>query len=128
MFHYAITRRPSRSLINGISQTPEKGKPDYERAMQQYDQYVALLRQCGLAVTVLEPNEEYPDSVFIEDNALCTPHGVAILSRPGAESRRGEASLPDLRQALSQHYDTIEQVEAPGTVDPGDIMMVGDHY
>ena len=48
MFRYAITRRPSRSLINGISQTPEKGKPDYERAMQQYDQYVALLRQCGL--------------------------------------------------------------------------------
>ncbi|MBB1567057.1 N(G),N(G)-dimethylarginine dimethylaminohydrolase, partial [Candidatus Saccharibacteria bacterium] len=58
MFRYAITRRPSRSLINGISQTPEKGKPDYERAMQQYDQYVALLRQCGLEVTVLEPNEE----------------------------------------------------------------------
>ena len=128
MFRYAITRRPSRSLINGISQTPELGKPDYDTAMVQYDRYIEILRELGLEVTVLEANEDFPDSVFIEDNALCTPHGVAILSRPGADSRRGEASLPDLRAALAQHYDTIEQVVEPGTVDPGDIMMVGDHY
>lgn len=128
MFKHAITRRPARSLIDGISQTPELGKPDYEKAIAQYERYVEILRELGLDVTVLEANEDFPDSVFIEDNALCTSHGVAILSRPGAESRRGEASLPDLRAALAQHYDNIEQIEAPGTVDPGDIMMVGDHY
>ncbi len=128
MFKYAIVRRPSRSLIDGISQTPEKGKPDYELALQQHDQYVQILRDLGLEVTVLEANEQFPDSVFIEDNALCTPHGVAILSRPGADSRRGEAELPDLRQALAKHYDTIEQIVEPGMTDPGDIMMVGDHY
>ena len=128
MFKYAIVRRPARSLIDGISQTPEMGKPDYELALQQHDQYVQILRKLGLEVTVLEANEDYPDSVFIEDNALCTPHGVAILSRPGADSRRGEASLPDLRQALEKYYDEIKQVVEPGTTDPGDIMMVGDHY
>ena len=127
MFRYAIVRKPSHSLIDGISQTPEKGKPDYDLAIKQHDQYVQALRDCGLEVTVLEANDQYPDSVFIEDNALCTPHGVAILSRPGADSRRGEASLPDLREALAVHYETIEQVVEPGTVDPGDIMMVGDH-
>lgn len=128
MFHYAIVRKPSHSLIDGISQTPEKGKPDYALAIKQHQEYVTALKNCGLEVTVLEANEEYPDSVFIEDNALCTPNGVAILSRPGAESRRGEASLPDLHDALSRHYDIIEQVIEPGTVDPGDIMMVGNHY
>ena len=128
MFHHAIVRRPSRSLIDGISQTPEKGRPNYELALAQHDTYVELLRKLGLEVTVLEANEDFPDSVFIEDNALCTPHGVAILSRPGAESRRKEAELPDLRRALAEHYDIIEQVVDPGTVDPGDIMMVGDHY
>ena len=119
MFKYAIVRRPSHSLIDGISQTPEMGKPDYDLALQQHDRYVEILRECGLEVTVLEANEDYPDSVFIEDNALCTPRGVAILSRPGAESRRGEASLPDLREALARYYDDIEQVVEPGTTDPG---------
>ena len=128
MFRYAIVRKPSHSLIDGISQTPEKGKPDYDLAIKQHERYVEILRELGLEVTVLEANEQYPDSVFIEDNALCTPHGVAILSRPGAESRRSEASLPDLRKTLTAYYDTIEQVVEPGTVDPGDIMMVGDHY
>ncbi|PID33548.1 N(G),N(G)-dimethylarginine dimethylaminohydrolase [Candidatus Saccharibacteria bacterium] len=128
MFSHAIVRRPSHSLIDGISQTPEKGKPDYQKALEQHDKYVELLRKLGLEVTVLEANEQFPDSVFIEDNALCTPHGVAILSCPGAESRRGESELPDLRQALEAHYENIEQVVGPGTVDPGDIMMVGDHY
>lgn len=128
MFTTAIARTPSRSLIDGISQTPEMGKPDYELALKQHERYVEILRELGLKVTVLESAEDFPDSVFIEDNALCTPHGVAIISRPGADTRRDEVKLPDLRAALAEHYDTIEEVVDPGTVDPGDILMVGDHY
>lgn len=128
MFKYAIVRRPSRSLIDGISQTPEMGKPDYALALQQHARYTDILRECGLEVTVLEAHEDFPDSVFIEDAALCTPHGVAILTRPGAASRREEVNLPDLRAALARYYRQIAQIEAPGTVDAGDIMMVGDHY
>ena len=50
MFKYAIVRRPSHSLIDGISQTPEMGKPDYDLALQQHDRYVEILRECGLEV------------------------------------------------------------------------------
>ncbi len=128
MFKYAIARTPGRSLTDGISQTPELGKPIYELALKQHQNYIEALRQCGLEVKVLEPKEEFPDSTFIEDNALCTPKGVAILSRPGALTRREEAKLPDLRDALDEHFSIIEEIEEPGTVDPGDILMVGEHF
>lgn len=129
MFKHAIVRKPGRSVAEGISQTPELGKPDYDLALKQHDRYVELLEQCGLEVTTLEANEAYPDSCFIEDNALCTEQ-FAILSRPGALTRREEAKLPDLRQALLKFYpaDKIYEIADPGLVDPGDILMIGNHF
>lgn len=129
MFKHAITRQPGRSVADGISQTPELGKPDYELALKQHHNYVNLIKQCGLEVTELEANEAYPDSCFIEDNALCTEKFV-ILSRPGAVTRREEAKLPDLRQALLKFYpeDKIFEIQEPGLVDPGDILMIGEHF
>ncbi len=126
-FKHTIVRRPSRSFINGITSSPELGKPDYDNAIKQHDKYIETLKTCGVDVTVLEPNEEFPDDCFIEDDALCTPK-VAIISRPGALTRRKEVNQLDLREALGKFYDNIEQIEAPGTIEPGDIAMVGDHY
>jgi len=58
MFKNVIVRRPSRSLINGITSAPELGKPDYEKAMQQHDDYIAALKYCGVNVTLLPAMEE----------------------------------------------------------------------
>ncbi len=129
MFKHAITRQPGRSVAEGISQTPELGKPDYDLAIKQHQNYVQLLKDCGLEVIELGPKEEFPDSCFVEDNALCTEK-FAILSRPGALTRREEAKLPDLRQALLKFYpeDKIFEIKEPGLVDPGDILMIGDHF
>jgi len=69
--------------------------------------------------------EEYPDSVFIEDTALLTPD-CAIITNPGALTRRGEAR--SMRSVLSAFYKNIEIVQDPATVDAGDIMKVNDHY
>lgn len=126
-FKHTIVRRPGRSLSNGITSAPELGQPVYENAIKQHDNYIETLKTCAVDVTVLEASEEFPDSCFIEDNALCTPK-VAIISRPGAPTRQREVQMPDLREALSKFYDNIEQIEAPGTIEPGDIAMVGDHY
>ncbi len=126
-FKHTIVRRPGRSLANGITSAPELGQPVYENAIVQHDNYMEVLKQCGVDVTVLEASEEFPDSCFIEDNALCTPN-VVIISRPGAPTRQREVQLPDLREALSKFYDNIEEIVEPGTIEPGDIMMVGDHY
>ena len=72
MLKNAIVRKPGRSLVNGITSTPELGKPDYGLAIKQHDAYIEALRFCGVEVTVLQADERFPDSCFVEDVAVCT--------------------------------------------------------
>jgi dimethylargininase len=88
MFSRAIVRQPGNSLINGIT-TAGLGAPDYELALKQHGQYIDALEQCGLEVTVMPADENYPDGLFIEDAALVMS-GCAVSTRPGASERRGE--------------------------------------
>lgn len=127
MFKNVIVRRPGRSLVNGITSAPELGKPDYELALKQHDEYIKALESCGVKVTVLEPLEEFPDSCFVEDTAVLTPR-CAIISNPGAPSRRGESPL--IVDTIRKFYsdDQIEYIKSPGTMEGGDVMMVGNHF
>ena len=88
MFNQAIVRRPGKSLVKGIT-TAGLGQPDYQLALKQHDAYIEALEACGLGVTVMEAEEDYPDGMFVEDVALVMP-GLAVVTRPGADSRRGE--------------------------------------
>jgi dimethylargininase len=124
MFRNAIVRTPSPSMINGLS-TAGLGKPDYRKALEQHAVYRETLKHLGLDVKVLPQNDKYPDSTFIEDVALCTPY-CAVITRPGAVSRRGE--IAGLRTVLGEYYDKIEIIRLPGTVEAGDILMVGSHF
>lgn len=124
MFSRAIVRRPGKSLVNGIT-TAGLGQPDYELALKQHDAYIAALKSCGLKVTVMPAEEAYPDGMFVEDVALVMPR-CAIVTRPGADSRKGETTSMAIQ--LQPFFDNIETIEAPGTVDAGDIMMVGEHF
>lgn len=123
-FTRAIVRKPGRSLVHGIT-TADLGVPDYERALQQHAAYVEALRGCGLQVMELPALEDFPDSTFVEDVALCTRVG-AVVTNPGAASRNGERA--HIRAALEAHFATLEEIVAPGTLDAGDVMMVGDHF
>jgi dimethylargininase len=76
-------------------------------------------------VTILDGDNRYPDSTFVEDTALLTPN-CAIITNPGAPSRRGE--IKEMSRVLTDHYQYIEFIKSPGTVDAGDIMVVGSHY
>ena len=125
MFTNAIVRTPGRSIVDGLSDSKTLGLPNYEQAIIQHQSYIDVLTKCGLDVLVLEPCEEYPDSTFVEDVALITPNCV-IVTRPGAPSRRGE--VHEIEFVLKQKFKNIEAIEAPGTIEGGDIMMVGDHY
>ena len=111
-------------MVKGIS-TAGLGLPEYERACEQHRSYIAALESCGLRVKVLEADEAHPDSVFVEDVALLTPH-CAIITRPGALSRRGETK--GLSELLSEYYKDIYSISEPGTLEAGDVMMVGDTY
>ncbi len=125
MFTKAIVRKPASSLVNGITTHPGLGRPDYQLALHQHDAYVKALELCGLAVQVLPPLEAFPDSCFVEDVAVCTKR-FALVTRPGASSRGGEVA--GIRDILAAHYRVIEEIRAPGTLEGGDVMMVGDHF
>ena len=124
MFSKAIVRTPAPTMVNGIT-TANLGVPDYHKAIQQHHAYIDALNSCGLEVTVLDARQSFPDSMFIEDVALLTQK-CAVLTRPGAESRTDEVEL--VRDCISSFYDTVEKITPPGSVEAGDIMMVGSHF
>ena len=123
-FRYAIVRTPGRSLAQGIS-TAKLGKPTYERAVFQHQQYIAALQQCGVQVIVLEATEAFPDAVFIEDTAVITPQ-CAVITNPGAQSRKGEEQ--GIRDILAEFIPRIEQIVPPATLEGGDVMQVGKRF
>lgn len=126
-FNNVIVRRPCRAICEGITSAPELGKPIYEKALQQHDTYIEALKQCGVEVTVLEADERYPDSCFVEDPALIT-RKCAIITNPGAASRNGEKN--EIIGAVRKFFpeDKIEYIKDPGTLEGGDVMMVGDTF
>ncbi len=123
-FSKAIVRKPCRKMVNGLT-TANLGVPDYSLAIDQHQQYIRALELSGLEVTVLAEDEQLPDSVFIEDTALLTPH-CAVVTNPGAYSRIGE--IKSIVPVVSEFYDKIEYIKAPGKLEAGDVMMVGNHY
>jgi len=124
MFKKAIVRRPGKSVIDGIS-TAGLGPVDYDKMCQQHNAYLTALKQCGLELIILNADESFPDSVFMEDVALLTPK-CAIITRPGASSRREE--INSMRMVLEPYFEIIEQIKPDGTLEAGDVMMAGDHY
>lgn len=123
-FTRAIVRPPSSNFADGLT-TQELGAPSYELALQQHARYCQALRQCGLELTELPSDPNYPDSTFVEDTAILTPRG-AILARPGALSREGEVTA--MRTVLQRFYDRLAEITLPGTLDGGDICEAGEHF
>ena len=124
MFKQAIVRRPCPQMVNGIT-AANLGKPYFSKALIQHDQYIQALETCGLEVTVLEADERFPDSTFIEDVAVMTP-ACAVITNPGAASRKGE--VEGISSVLKTFREKIEIIQAPGTLEGGDVMMVGAHF
>lgn len=118
-FTHAVTREPSASITEGL-RAVDIGTPSLELFQQHHADYVAALKSTGAKVTVLGALDEFPDSTFIEDAALCLPE-VAITMRPGAPSRLGEAET--VRQVLSELYPEVLAIDGPGFIDGGDILV-----
>lgn len=123
-FTRAIVRLPSISMVNGISSS-DLGIPDHKLALHQHGKYVEAIKRCGLNVRILPADENFPDSTFVEDTALLTPD-VAIITNPGAPSRQAE--IHSMHKVIKEYYDHIEMIKHPGTLEAGDVMMVGSHF
>jgi len=91
-------------------------------AQQQHEHYQSALVSLGCEIIVVPTGPGLADSVFIEDTALVLDE-VAVLCRPGAASRRPEVVGVE---ACLQQYRTIRSIAAPGTVDGGDLLCVGN--
>ncbi len=127
MFQHAIVRRPSKHLVQGLTTAIGLGLPDYAKALRQHDAYIDALEKCGLRVTVMEGDDEYPDCCFVEDTAVVTRRG-AVVTNPGAPSRKGEVGPVD--EVLKRFFEpaALRALHEPDTLEGGDVMMVGDHF
>jgi dimethylargininase len=99
----------------------EREPIDLERAVGQHAAYAALLRDLGLEVLEIPADPELPDCCFVEDVAVVLDE-LAVLTRPGAESRRGEIAA--VEEALAR-FRRLARVEAPATLEGGDVLTVG---
>ncbi|HEV8240768.1 MAG TPA: arginine deiminase family protein [Thermoanaerobaculia bacterium] len=94
---------------------------DVRVARQQHAAYVALLEELRCAVEHLPAEPSLPDSVFVEDAAVVVDE-LAVITRPGAASRRGETA--SVAAALARHRP-LARIEAPATLDGGDVLRIG---
>ncbi|CEK10030.1 dimethylarginine dimethylaminohydrolase family protein [Legionella hackeliae] len=125
-FKNAIVRTPSQSLINGLTSSSYLGNPDYELALEQHQAYIKALIGCGVEVTILPPINAYPDACFVEDVALLTEK-LALLTRPGAPSRRGE--VKEIEATIQAFYQNKRSyIVAPGTLEAGDVLRIDNHF
>lgn len=117
----AITRGVSRRIAECELTYRPRECVDYAGAVRQHEEYRALLARRGVSVINLEAGEEFPDCCFVADAAVVFDE-LAVVARTGAQARRGEAEA--VAAVLSAERE-LAHVEAPATLDGGDVMVVG---
>jgi dimethylargininase len=117
----ALTRDVSETIANCELTHRERERIDVARAREQHLAYEEALRTAGCAVSRIAPAPELADAVFVEDTALAFDE-LAVITRPGAESRRPETVA--VKASLAPHRD-LACIQEPGTMDGGDVLAVG---
>ena len=117
----AITRAVSAAFASCELTHLARAPIDVDRARAQHRAYEQALADAGASIRRLDASAEMPDSVFVEDIALVFPE-LAIVTRPGAESRRAE--VPGVAAALAP-LRPLREIQAPGTIDGGDVLVAG---
>jgi dimethylargininase len=117
----ALVRRPGPRLAEGLVSHIERQDVDVELAARQWKSYVDALVAAGWRVVEVPPADDCPDAVFVEDPVVVYGR-TAVLARSGAVSRRAETA--GVEQVLAGYE--IRRIEAPGTLDGGDVLKVGD--
>ncbi|GAA3099053.1 dimethylargininase [Streptomyces rectiviolaceus] len=119
----ALIRRPSPRLAEGLVTHVERTPVDAGLALEQWEAYAEALRAHGWETVEVEPADDCPDSVFVED-AVVVFRNVALIARPGAESRRAETA--GVEEAVARLGASVNWVWEPGTLDGGDILKIDD--
>lgn len=117
----AITRKVSPAITRCELTHLQREPIDVALAAEQHAAYERRLAELGCRLVSLPAEPELPDSVFVEDAAIVVDE-LAVVTRPGAESRRGE--IPAVARVLAEHRP-VAAIEAPGTLDGGDVLHLG---
>ncbi len=115
----ALVRRPSPRLAEGIVTHIERRPVDLDLALAQWQGYVEALADEGWETVEVPPEDASPDGAFVEDTVVVYGD-LAVISRPGAESRRIETAA--VEATLAGLGYRIDRIEAPGTLDGGDVL------
>jgi dimethylargininase len=120
----ALVRAPGRRLAEGLVTHAARRAVDPLLARRQWDAYVAALEGAGWVSVEVAPAEDCPDAVFVEDTMVLLGD-VAVIARPGAAPRRPETAAAEA--AISSLGYRVARIEAPGTLDGGDVLVGGGH-
>ena len=119
----ALVRHPSPRLAEGLLTHIDREKVDVDLAVEQWEGYVEALRGHGWETIEVDPADDCPDSVFVEDTVVMYKN-VALITRPGAESRCDETL--GVEEAVASLGCSVNWIWEPGTLDGGDVLKVGD--
>lgn len=118
----ALVRRPSPKLADGIVTHIDRTPVDVALAEKQWQGYVDAMNANGWETIEVAPAPDCPDSVFVEDTMVVYER-TAVISRPGADARKPET--PAAEEAVRKLGYDIVRIEAPGTLDGGDVLKIG---
>jgi dimethylargininase len=124
-FTKAIVRLPGENFSQGLTMSGSPSGPDFRKALEQHAAYCRALEACGVEVLVMAADDNFPDGTFVEDTFVIAER-VAIATRPGAKTRMGE--VESVAKSVQRLRPRLELIEAPGTVDGGDICQVDNHF
>ncbi|HLY16275.1 MAG TPA: arginine deiminase family protein [Bryobacteraceae bacterium] len=117
----AITRAVSPSISQCQVAFVKRQPIDLAKAIDQHNRYEACLAALGIEIVSLPAAPDLPDAVFVEDPAIILDE-VAVMTRMGAESRRGESE--SLAQAVAR-FRPLRWITDPGTLEGGDVVRIG---
>lgn len=119
----ALVRPPGARLAEGLITHIERKPVDLALAMHQWRGYVTALEANGWQTVEVPGADDCPDAVFVEDTMVVF-RNVAVISRPGADARKPE--IVEAERVVTSLGLSINRIQAPGTLDGGDVLKVGD--
>ncbi|XP_072016715.1 N(G),N(G)-dimethylarginine dimethylaminohydrolase 1-like isoform X2 [Amphiura filiformis] len=130
MFDYGtgIVSRIPESMKSVVKKYDVNAELDIDKARRQHEKYIHTLRKLRVDLSEMDSDEDHPYCCFMDDLAVIRD-GIAVLTRPGEPSRRGEVIgirrilKDDLRQRVVEMKE-----DQKATLDGGDVLFTGREF